>query len=68
VEWTKRAIVIVVLLATTAPIFAAGTITDVMGVFSATETLVLDGSGFGIKSSAKPLIWADFESSINPTS
>jgi len=36
-------------------------ITSITGTFANGQTLTINGSGFGTKSPAKPLIWADFE-------
>lgn len=39
---------------------------DTLGAFIQGGTVNITGSGFGTKNPAKPLLWADFESSINP--
>lgn len=49
----------------------AGSITSTNGTFNHGQTVTITGSGFGTKGGTdpnRPLLWADFESSINPTS
>lgn len=46
---------------------AAPTISAVSGSLSDGSTVTISGSNFGTKNPAKPLIWADFETSLNPT-
>ena len=51
--------------------WAAPNITTVSGPLSDRSSATISGSGFGLKGGTnanKPLIWADFESSIDPTS
>lgn len=47
---------------------AGPSISSVSGTISQGSTVTITGGGFGQKNPAKPLIWADFESSIQPTS
>lgn len=48
--------------------WAAPSVTSVSGASLAHgQTATVSGSGFGTKSPAKPIVWADFESSLNPT-
>lgn len=42
------------------------TVTDLSGVFSEGQTLTIQGSGFGVKSPAKPYIWCPGDTTINP--
>ncbi|MGH7411746.1 MAG: PASTA domain-containing protein, partial [Candidatus Methylomirabilis sp.] len=42
-------------------------ISTTFGTFTHGSTVTINGSGFGTKNPAKPLIWADFEVGIDPT-
>src|SRR6185369_18071649 len=47
---------------------AAPVISSVVGAVSNRTTLLVQGSGFGVKSPAAPIVWADFEGgNINPS-
>ncbi len=47
--------------------FAQPQISGISGNLVHGSNITITGSGFGIKNPAKPLYWADFETSINPT-
>lgn len=47
---------------------AAPTISSVTGTITHGQSLVVAGTGYGTKSPAKPLVWATFDSNVNPTS
>lgn len=49
-------------------VMAQPQITSISGALTRGSTITITGSGFGTKNPAKPLIWADFESGIDPTS
>lgn len=52
-------------------VIAAPHITNIEGSFLHGESAVITGAGFGSKGGSdanKPLVWADFETSLNPTS
>lgn len=60
--------VLSILLLETAISFAGPTVTGIFGTLTHGSTVTIAGSGFGTKSVAKPLVWANFENwSINPT-
>ncbi len=40
---------------------------SVSGMISDNQTITISGSGFGTKATAKPILWADFSSDINPS-
>lgn len=42
-------------------------VTTVSGSFSKGQTVTISGSNFGTKSPAAPLVWADFENGLNPS-
>jgi len=50
------------------PLAAAPSIAAVNGTFGNHQTVTVIGSGFGSKSPAGPLVWADFNSNLNPGS
>jgi len=51
-----------------APAWSAPSVSSISGAsFAHGQTAVVSGASFGSKSPAAPLIWADFESSLNPT-
>jgi chitodextrinase len=53
------------------PVFfvqAAPAVSGVSGTLSKGNTVTISGSGFGVKATAKPIIWADFSTDINPSS
>ena len=47
---------------------AAPAITSVSGTINEAQTVTITGSGFGVKSPAKPYFWAPMEGSANPSS
>ena len=47
---------------------AAPTITAVQGTFGDHQMVTVAGSGFGSKNPAGPLVWADFNQGLNPSS
>ena len=47
--------------------FAAPAVTGVSGTLTHGSSVTITGTSFGTKSPAKPLIWADFETDLNPT-
>lgn len=47
--------------------WAAPAIISVSGTFDHKNSITISGSGFGVKSPAKPYLWAPFEGSINPS-
>jgi hypothetical protein len=49
-------------------IYSAPSISGVSDTISDGETVVIAGTGFTSKSPAKPLLWADFATDINPSS
>lgn len=49
------------------PAFADPIITGKSGVLNHGSSVTITGSGFGTKNPAKPLIWADFETGLAPT-
>lgn len=63
-------VVFVFLLASPLAALAAPSISGTSGTFTHGSSVTITGSAFGSKGGSnanKPLIWADFESSINPT-
>jgi hypothetical protein len=46
---------------------AAPTISGVQGIFGNNRNVTITGGGFGSKSPAAPLVYADFNSGLNPT-
>ena len=53
---------------TAAPLAAAPVITSHSGYLMQGETVTISGSNFGSKSPPAPLVWAPFDSGINPSS
>lgn len=49
------------------PAWAQPSISSTSGAWTAGATITVTGSGFGAKSPAKPHLWADFESGLQPT-
>lgn len=49
------------------PAWAQPSISSTSGTWAAGNTITVSGSGFGTKTPAKPHLWADFESSLQPT-
>lgn len=49
-----------------ANVYAAPTINSTSGTFTTGQSVNISGSGFGIKTTAKPLVYADFASSTAP--
>lgn len=47
--------------------FAAPSVSSIQGTFGNRQAVTIQGAGFGTKSPAAPYVWADFESSINPS-
>jgi hypothetical protein len=64
----KYLLTILILLLST-DVWATPAVTGVSGTISDGSSVTITGSGFGTKSVAKPLIWANFDSgSLNPSS
>lgn len=54
-------------LLTPACAHAAPSISSITGTFEQNGVVVINGSGYGTKAQPKPLIWAPFDSGINPS-
>ncbi|MBV9080260.1 MAG: hypothetical protein JO102_03980, partial [Elusimicrobia bacterium] len=64
----KRTIAIAAsLISLSIPSMAAPSVSSVGGTISNGQSITITGSGFGVKSPAAPYLWADFSSSINPS-
>lgn len=57
----RGALILLALLACAAPSWAAPAITSISGTPTHGQAVTITGTGFGTKSPAKPIIWADFE-------
>lgn len=73
VRWrqARRLLPVLAMLMLPATAWAVPSISGVSGTITHGSTITISGSSFGSKGGTnanKPLIWADFESSINPTS
>jgi hypothetical protein len=48
------------------PLCAAPSVSGVAGIVGNRRNVTISGSGFGTKSPAAPLVWADFDAGLNP--
>lgn len=62
-----RALLLCFALALPASLSAQINISSVSGIVSDNQTITIAGTGFGTKSPAAPILWADFSSGINPS-
>ena len=67
--WRIAIVVCGILLLAVSMSYSAPAISSVSGTPSNGQSITIQGSGFGVKSPAKPVLWADFEGgNINPNS
>lgn len=66
-EGFLRGLLFVVVAMYPLSLLAGPTVQNVAGPLRDGETLVVQGTGFGVKNHAAPIYWADFESGIDPS-